>query len=131
MHFFGLKWSPIGSILAAQIVVTGLLAVGLLVVSKNIASSVLLGGWICIIPNIYLARRLTAKRSADPNKLTTTFYTAELGKIVITATLFAAAFATQKWIQPVALMGGYGVAQLTHWITPMLLTTIIRDNRDN
>ena len=125
LHLFGFKWSPIGYILAAQILVTGLLAVGLIVVSKNTATSALLGGWICIIPNIYLARRLTAKRCADPNKLTTTFYTAELGKIIITATLFAAAFATQKWIQPVALMGGYGVAQLTHWITPIWL------NNDN
>ncbi len=131
LHFFGLRRSPIGSILAAQILVAGLLAVCLLAVNERIAVSALLGSWICIIPNMYLAYKLTAKRTADPNKLTTTFYTAELGKIIITATLFAAAFATQKWIQPVALISGYGVAQLTHWITPLWLTSTIRDNRDN
>ncbi len=86
--------------------------------------SVLLGGFICIIPNLYLARKISAKRTTDIGELTSNLYAAEFGKILITAALFAGVFATQEWIQPVALLVGYGIAQLTHWITPMVIPRI-------
>lgn len=111
--------SLIGTILAAQTVVTCLAAVGLLERGSGVALSALMGGLICIVPNLYLAWKLTARQSVDPNKLGANLFAAELGKILITATLFALVFATQEWIQPVALLGGFGLAQLTHWVTPL------------
>ena len=83
--------------------------------------SVLVGGFICIIPNVYLARKISVRRTADAGELTNKLYAAEFGKIIITAALFAAVFATQEWVQPVALLVGFGIAQLTHWITPMVI----------
>lgn len=86
---------------------------------ESFAISALIGGLICLIPNLYSARKLTAKRTADLAELTRTIFSAELGKIVITATLFTLVFATQEWIQPVALLSGFILAQLTHWIMPL------------
>lgn len=81
--------------------------------------SALIGGLICLLPSVYSAYKLTAKRTADLGVLTRTIFSAELGKIVITATLFTLVFATQKWIQPVALFSGFVLAQLAHWIMPL------------
>ncbi len=115
--------SPIGRILAVQILATCLITLLLLPLGEITAFSAMLGGLICFVPNLYLAYRLTAKRTAEPNKSVQVLYTAELGKIVITATLFATVFATQEWIQPVFLLGGFGVVQLAHWITPVVMGT--------
>ena len=100
------------------------IAIGLLYQGQLIALSALLGGFICVIPNFYLARKLTAKLSADANKLKDNMYTAEIGKIVITAALFAGVFATQEWIHQVALLAGFGLAQLTHWVTPVVMSVL-------
>ena len=118
------KRSAISTILIAQFSVTVLLALGLLTQGNNSAGSALIGGLICVIPNLYLARRLTARRTADPNELTRIIYTAEFGKLVITAALFAGVFATQEWIQPIALLVGFGLAQLTHWVTPAVIANL-------
>ena len=118
------KQSAISTILIAQFLVTLTLAVGLLTQGQQIAGSALVGGMICVIPNLYLARRLTAKRTADPNELTRIIYTAEFGKLFITAALFAGVFATQEWIQPIALLAGFGLAQLTHWVVPAVIANL-------
>jgi len=95
------------------------------------ALSVLLGGLICLIPNLYLARKLTAHRSADANKLMSTMYAAEFGKIFITMALFAVVFITQKWVQPLILLVGFGIAQLVHWLVPLLESNNNESNKSN
>ena len=119
------KGSLISSILIAQILVTCVLA-GCIALYQDTPTSLsaLIGGLICVIPNMYLARKISAKRTADIGELTNNLYAAEFGKILITAALFAGVFATQKWVQPVALLVGFGTAQLTHWITPMVIPRI-------
>ena len=114
------KWSLISKIIAAQVLAGGVFSVCLACLNMLLAVSALLGSLICIVPNLYLAVRLTAKRSADPGQLVSTLYMAEAGKFVITATLFAVVFATQEWVHPVALLAGFGVAQLTHWLAPVV-----------
>lgn len=94
-----------------------------------VALSALLGGFICVLPNAYLARKLLAKRSADQGALMNSMYAAEFGKVLITVALFASVFATQKWIHPVALLAGFGLAQLTHWLTPVVMS-VINKNRE-
>ncbi len=89
-----------------------------------VAFSAVLGGFICVIPNFYLARKLLAKKTADVNQLRNTLYAAEIGKIILTASLFAGVFATQEWIHPVALLAGFGLVQLTHWLTPVVMSAI-------
>ena len=78
---------------------------------------------------MYLARKLTARRTADVSELKNNLYTAEFGKILITIALFAGVFATQEWIHPVALLAGFGFAQLTHWLTPVVVS-VFNKNRD-
>ena len=123
------RQSVIKSILIAQVLVTCILAISLVWLDKQIALSALIGGMICVVPNAYLARKLTSKRTADVNQLKNNLYAAEFGKILITFALFAAVFATQEWIHPVALLAGFGLAQLTHWFTPVVLS-VINKNRD-
>ncbi|MEM8844893.1 MAG: ATP synthase subunit I [Pseudomonadota bacterium] len=118
------KRSAISTILIAQFIVTVVLSAGLLIQGRDLAASAFIGGMICVIPNVYLARRLTARRTADPNELTRIIYTAEFGKIIITAALFAGVFATQEWIQPIALLVGFGLVQLTHWLTPVVVANL-------
>ena len=101
-----------------------MVAVGLTFLGKLVALSALLGGFICIIPNFYLACKLAGKRTADANQLQNTMYTAEVGKILITAALFAGVFVTQDWVHPVALLAGFVIAQLTHWLTPVVMSVI-------
>lgn len=111
--------STIGKILVAQLVVIIFASALLLSLGAELASAALIGGLICLLPNVYLACMLTARRTSDPNKLVSTLYTAEIGKIIITVAMFAVVFITQEWVQPGVLMGGYALAQLTHWLTPM------------
>ena len=119
----------VGTILIAQVLVSCTLAVGLVFMGKQVALSALLGGFICVIPNMYLARKLTARRSADANVLKNDLYAAEFGKIIITVALFAGVFATQEWIHPVALLAGFGLAQLAHWLTPIVMS-VFNKNRE-
>ena len=116
------RWSEVGTILLAQVLVSCTVSASLAIVNLHAALSALIGSFICIIPNTYLANKLTAKRTADINVLKNNLYAAEFGKILITIALFAAVFATQEWIHPVALLVGFGLAQLTHWLTPIVLS---------
>lgn len=121
--------SVVGTILIAQVLVTCAFAACLAIVGKQAALSALIGGFICVIPNMYLARKLTAKRTADVSELKNNLYAAEFGKILITIALFAGVFATQEWIHPVALLAGFGLVQLTHWLTPVVVS-VFNKNRD-
>ncbi|MDW3095941.1 MAG: ATP synthase subunit I [Gammaproteobacteria bacterium] len=123
------KQSLVTTILISQIIVACVIAIGLIYQGILVALSSLLGGFICIIPNIYLARKLAGKQTADVNQLQNSMYTAEIGKIIITAALFAGVFATQDWIHPVALLAGFGLAHLTHWLTPVVMS-VLNKNRD-
>lgn len=78
---------------------------------------------------MYLAHKLSAKRTADVNVLKNNLYVAEFGKILITIALFAGVFATQEWIHPLALLAGFGLTQLTHWLTPVVMS-VLNKNRD-
>lgn len=115
-----LKNTLINRVLMAQALTTCILALAFLSQGVMDALSVLLGGLICLMPNIYMARKLTAHRTADANKLMSTFYAAEFGKIFITMALFAVVFITQQWVQPLALLVGFGLAQVAQWVAPLL-----------
>ena len=116
-------------VLVAQGGITSALALVLLSQGVALALSALFGGLICVLPNIYMAYKLTAKRTADPSQLMSAFYTAELGKIFITMALFVVVFTTLKWIQPLALLVGFSWAQIVQWLVPLLMPNS-RNNRE-
>lgn len=70
--------------------------------------SALLGGLICLLPNAYLALRLTLPRSdRGASGLVRAAYIGELGKIVLTVLLFGLVFSLVRPIDPLALFTGF------------------------
>lgn len=117
--------SNIGTLLLVQIALVGISSVVVLTLGSVQALSWFIGGTISIVSNSYLAFKLISRRSADPNRVLGMMYAGEIGKIVITATLFAIIFVTQAWVQPLALFLGYTAALLAHW-----LSAIVAGNRN-
>lgn len=115
-----LKNTLINRVLMAQAATACILTLAFLSQGVTVALSALVGGLICLMPNIYLAHKLTAHRTADASKLMRTFYAAEFGKIFITMALFAMVFITQQWVQPLVLLVGFGSAQVAQWVVPLL-----------
>lgn len=121
--------SLIKRVLIAQVGITCLFALAMISQGMMAAMSALLGGLICVLPNLYMARKLTAKRSADPSQLMSAFYAAEFGKIFITMALFALVFITMEWIRPLMLLVGFSLAQIAQWLVPLLMPNS-RNNRE-
>ena len=117
--------SNIGTLLLVQIALVGISSVVVLTLGSVQALSWFIGGTISIVSNSYLAFKLVSRRSADPNRVLGMMYAGEIGKIVITATQFAIIFATQAWVQPLALFLGFTAALLAHW-----LSAIVAGNRN-
>jgi len=75
--------------------------------------SALLGGLICLLPNAYLALRLTLPRSdRGASGLVRAAYIGELGKIVLTVLLFGLVFLLVRPVDPVALFSGFIVTTM-------------------
>jgi len=91
-------------ILLAQLSVSGLVAGAFALWQGSTAGiSALLGGAIAVLPNAFLAARLlTPGSSADGRTLLRAAWIGELGKLAMTATLFAVVFASVRPISVVA-----------------------------
>lgn len=93
-------------------------------------ASLIGGGLICILPNVYLYRRVFSYFGARAAKhIVTAFYWGEAVKFMLTALGFVAAFfstsAKMPWV-----FAGYMVAQFSFWPAPLLLA-IWRSKRKN
>jgi ATP synthase protein I len=75
------------------------------------AVSALLGGMVAVIPNGFLAARLLTPRTSDARGLLRSAWIGELGKVVLTALLFAVIFGAIRPIAPLAVFGGFIAAQ--------------------
>jgi len=111
-------------IVAAQVVVSlGLSLLGF-PVSTQAAIAILSGGMICSLANLWLA--IAAFRPAlgkPPGQMLAAFYSAELGKFVITAVLFLLLFKkTTLFKQPLyalLLFAAYAMVQCSAWAYPL------------
>lgn len=105
-------------ILAAQLGVAVIVGVGAWGVAGAVAGySAALGGLICVIPNAYLALRMMAARSAtEPRKMLRATWFGEVGKLVLTAALFAIVFAAVRPLSPGALLIGFIASQSGIWL---------------
>jgi len=117
---FGIQ--PIVSILLIQVLVSGILAGALaLWLGRTAGVSALLGGAIAVIPNAFLAARLLAPGSgANARALLRAAWFGEIGKLIMTAALFAAVFAAVRPLSALALFGAYIAAQLVIFCAPLL-----------
>ena len=105
---------PIISILLIQLLVSLILASVLALSQQGVAAvSALLGGAVAVVPNAFLAARLLSpKAGVSAEALLKAAWLGELGKLVLTAALFAAVFVAVRPISPLALFGGFIAAQL-------------------
>ena len=90
-----------------------------LVRNKFAASSFIVGGVICVLPNIYLYRRVFAHFGAQAaKKIVRAFYWGEAIKLVLTGCLFAFAILI-PWMKAMWLFLGYIAAQCGFWVAPI------------
>ena len=79
------------------------------------AYSVLLGGAICILPNIYFVRCAFRKvESQTPQSMMSWFYIGEAVKILLTVALFAICFALVKPLNVALLFAAYIVMMVVN-----------------
>jgi ATP synthase protein I len=98
-----------------------------IVFNINAASSALLGGLVCIIPNAIFASRLFKYHGARAAKqIVNSFYKGEALKIFLSIFLFTAVFVLCR-ITPLAFFGSYITILMTHWFAPCII--INKQNR--
>ena len=101
-------------VLLTQVGLSALVAVCFWGLKSQVAGySAMLGGLICVIPNAFLALRLTVPR-ADPSarSLMRAAYVGELGKLALTVILFIVVFSLVKPLAVGALFAGFIAGQL-------------------
>jgi ATP synthase protein I len=99
------------TLLAQALMSVGLAGLALFWQGKIVAASVLLGGMVAAVPNAFLGARLL-NASASAAALMRSAWVGEVGKLVLTAALFAVVFATVRPISAPAVFGGFIAAQL-------------------
>jgi ATP synthase protein I len=110
--------SAVSRILIAQLGAGGVLAVaGWSFAGATAGYSALLGGLICVVPNAFLALRMVAgTMSGDPRRALSATYVGAVGKLMLTAALFAAVFVLVRPLRPGWLFAGFVAAQGIMWI---------------
>jgi len=92
------------------------------------AISVLTGAIIASLCNVYFAWKVFSKQKETKSaEILTTYYGAEVGKIILTLMLFVAAFNTIKPLNVVALMSAY----LFITLIPVLASFFFNDDDTN
>ncbi|OEC38013.1 F0F1 ATP synthase subunit I [Pseudomonas sp. 1D4] len=84
----------------------------------------LCGGLIAWLPNLYFAHkafRYSGARAAQA--IVRSFYAGEMGKLILTAVLFALTFAGVKPLEAPALFGAFLLTQAVSWFAPLLMRT--------
>lgn len=85
------------------------------------AWSALIGGLVCILPNIYFAYRLFQYQGARlAKKILQGFYRGEAVKLILTGILFALVWNYLK-VSPLPFMLAFIAAQMVFWIAPLFV----------
>ena len=118
-----LRRLPVGSVLMVQLL-GGLLLAALvwLWAGDQAGLSAAIGVLIAWLPNLYLAWwlfRYSGARAA--RAIVRSFYVGEAGKLVLTGLLFGLTVAFLKPLHPLALFGGFFLAQCAGWVAPLLV----------
>jgi len=124
--------AQIKKIIILQFVMSGLAGLLGLFFSQSMAVSVFTGAIIASIANSYFAWKVfykakSAANDAQPAQILTTYYGAEVGKIILTVMLFVTAFNAIKQLNVIALMCAY----LFITMIPMLVSFFINTDEDD
>lgn len=106
-----------------QLALIFFLSLGIFVIVGGLhAYSFLAGALASVIPSLYMAWRVFGHAGTRAAKdVVRSFYRGEAGKLVLTALLLTAVFIFIKPLAPGALFAGFGIAILSHWLSPLLL----------
>jgi len=119
-----IKRPPVVKVVTAEIVAAGLLCSIIMSVNPLLGKSALIGSGICLLPNLYfslLAFRYSGAKAVQA--VAQHFYRAEVGKFMLTATLFAVTFSTVKPLNAAAVFIAYLVTLMVNWL---LMAKVIR-----
>ena len=115
-------------ILLLQFIVTIVISTPLLVANTVWFWSALTGGMTATLANGYFAWKVFGKQQeTEPGQILTTYYGAEVGKIILTIMLFIAAIMMIRPLNIIALMGMY----LFNQFTPSLVSFFWNDPSEN
>lgn len=96
-------------------------ALFLLTNDLNAGYSSLLGGLVCILPNvIFISQAFKHQGARAAKKIVQSFYKAEAFKIILSIVLFALVFIMFA-ITPLAFFITYILVQLSHWFAPWVI----------
>lgn len=110
-----IKTPPVFQITLVQCVILFLTWLGLRWDQPLVASSLVYGGAIAVIPQAYFATRLFRQRGAQAaTRIARAGYAGEVGKFFLSAAGFAAVFAGVRPIEGWAVFVGYGVMVVIH-----------------
>ena len=99
-----------------------------LVISQAMAVSLLAGGLIASFANGYFAWKVDAKpQETEPAQILSTYYRAEVGKIILTVMLFVFVINVIKPLNVIALMGAYLLITMIPW----LASFFVNDDDEN
>ncbi|WP_151704784.1 ATP synthase subunit I [Nitrincola alkalilacustris] len=103
-------------ILFIQTAMVSLLSILGLLNSLVTAYSILLGGMLYLLPNIYFtARALLGKQLHEPKQILARIYVSELGKMLLAVALFSVTFMLVHPLSPFSLFGTYILLQISGW----------------
>ena len=119
-------------IVAAQVLVSCVLALVGLVFGSQVAIVILSGGMICSLANLWLA--IVAFRPAlgkPPGEMLAAFYVGEIGKFVVTALLFLILFKKfalfRQANNALLIFLTYALVQCTVWAYPLARSRLFKN----
>ena len=117
-----IKRPPVYRVTVVQLAALAILYVALLAVNKVLASSVLWGGLIAILPQAYFAAQVFSRSGArSAQAVAHASYKGVVGKFIFSAAGFAAVFATLRPIDGLGVFAGYIVLLVIQFIGSWLL----------
>jgi len=102
-----------------------------LVISQSLAVSLLAGGMIASLANGYFAWKVFAKQQeTESAQILSTYYRAEVGKIILTVMLFVFVISVIRPLNVIALMGAYLLITMIPWLASFFVNDDDKNWRD-
>lgn len=114
--------TQIKQILLIQFVASLLAGLLIWLIDQTYAISALAGGLTASLANGYFAWKVFGKQQeAGENQILSTYYKAEVGKIILTVSMFVVVFNLIKPLNVIALMSAYLLITMIPWLASFFI----------
>lgn len=114
--------TQIKQILLIQFVASLLIGMFVWLFDQTYAISALAGGFTASIANGYFGWKVFGKQQeAGENQILSTYYKAEVGKIILTVSMFVVVFNLIKPLNVIALMSAYLLITMIPWLASFFI----------